>query len=294
MRKKYYRRKEYAYFNDISGAVSGILLLGALYFSSLYFLKKEWFWFQVNHYIFPTLGVLAIAVGAYIFFLFQKSKRQRRHFEKILQQITERDFENNLNRFIDGYGKADKTNSWEHGGYTFDWEQLKYFREQLIQNKIDISTKDHGELTELLRYFIDKKEKTYMSEFLQTKTVHNLSELSERGDDFELLVVRLYDAMGYASKRIGGHGDQGGDVLASKNGENILIQAKCYQGTVGNEAVQQAATARLHYGCTRSVVVTTSSFTHEAIALAKSNSVELIDGKELKQKLLKHLGEMWQ
>ena len=292
--RKYRGQEEGVALSEIIGILWWLFVLIALYFGVIYKMNQEKFWREMNHYVLPALGVVVFIFAVYIFYLYQSKKKKEHRFENVLQQITQTSFESSINSFIDRFGKEGKVNSWEYRGYAFDWKRLDDFRENANQNKVDISTKDYRELTAVLRHFIDKKEKSFLNEGIETKVAHSLSDLSKRGDDFEHLVVRLYDAMGYASKRIGGHGDQGGDVLASKNGENILIQAKCYQGTVGNAAVQQAVGAKSYYGCTRSVVITTSSFTSEAVALAKSNSVELIDGKLLKQRLLEYLGEMWQ
>ncbi len=172
-------------------------------------------------------------------------------------------------------------------------ERLRDFRDTAIKNRIEISSEDNLELIAILKYFIDEKDRRYMSEGLGSNISNKFSNLNKSGDDFENLIVRLYNVMGYSSKRIGGHGDQGGDVIANKDGESLLIQAKDYTSSVGNAAVQQAVAARLHYGCTKAIVVTQSHFTSEAIELAKSNSVELIDGDLLKQKLLEYLKERW-
>ena len=61
-----------------------------------------------------------------------------------------------------------------------------------------------------------------------------------------------------------------------------MIQAKQYrQGAVGNEAVQQALGARDFYGASQAWVVTTSSFTRDAVDLAFRAGVVLIDGSRL-------------
>jgi Restriction endonuclease len=63
-------------------------------------------------------------------------------------------------------------------------------------------------------------------------------------------------------------GDQGADLIAKKNGRTIIIQAKCYQGTVGNKAVQEVISALAYYGGDEGWVVTNSFFTPSAKALA--------------------------
>jgi restriction system protein len=63
----------------------------------------------------------------------------------------------------------------------------------------------------------------------------------------------------------------------------ILIQAKRYQGAVGNRAVQEVISAVAYYGGDEGWVITNSSFTPSAKALAQKSNVRLIDGRKLKQ-----------
>ncbi|HAS84832.1 MAG TPA: hypothetical protein DCS23_02015 [Candidatus Yonathbacteria bacterium] len=293
MYKRRYRRKENEEDGFLRG-VAGLFVFGIAYLIFVYYVDTNRFWFEMNHYVFPALAVLVLAVGAYMFYIFKRRENTKRHLDSILEQIANTGFESSVNSFIDQFGKEGKIKPWEYRGYKFEWKRLDDFRDNANKKNITISTKDYGELSVILRHFIDKKENRYLNESIGTKAVHNMSELSKSGIEFENLVARLYSAMGYASKRVGGSGDQGADVIANKNGESILIQAKCYQDPVDNKAVQQAVAGRVHYGCTRAVVITTSYFTQGAIALAKSNSVELIDGGLLKRKLAEHLHEAWQ
>jgi HJR/Mrr/RecB family endonuclease len=113
------------------------------------------------------------------------------------------------------------------------------------------------------------------------------------GSDFENLLYRMFVAMGYAVQKIGKVGDQGGDLVANVSGQRILIQAKRYTGAVGNGAVQEAVAAQRFYDCNRAMVVTNSSFTREAIELAKVDDVELVGGGKLSEMLLQYLKESW-
>jgi hypothetical protein len=71
-------------------------------------------------------------------------------------------------------------------------------------------------------------------------------------------------------------GDQGADIIV-RYGRTIVVQAKCYQQTVGNDAVQQAHAAKTHYGAEEAWVVTNSRFTRSARELSTSTGVRLID-----------------
>jgi restriction endonuclease len=102
------------------------------------------------------------------------------------------------------------------------------------------------------------------------------------GVDFEVYVAKLLKEVGYDVVGTPASGDQGADLIARRNGRTIAIQAKRYSGTVGNGAVQEIVGALRFYGADEGLVVTTSTFTASARALAHANSVRLIDGHDLK------------
>jgi hypothetical protein len=105
------------------------------------------------------------------------------------------------------------------------------------------------------------------------------------GLDFEKFVAELFTKMGYSAEVTKASGDQGIDVIASKNGSSIGIQAKCYSGSVGNSAIQEVVAGKTHYKLDKALVVTNSFFTESAQQLAQSNSVILWDRNILKQKI---------
>lgn len=111
---------------------------------------------------------------------------------------------------------------------------------------------------------------------------------SMSGDEFEHVVCRLFQAMGYSARVTKQSGDQGIDVVAKRGIEIIGIQAKCYSSTVGNSAVQEAVAGRAYYGCNKSMVITNSTFTSSAVNLAFSNDVVLWDRDMLGKKLSEH------
>ena len=79
-------------------------------------------------------------------------------------------------------------------------------------------------------------------------------------------------------------GDQGADLIARRNGQTIVIQAKRYQGSVGNRAVQEVVGAINFYGADEGWVITSGTFTSSAKALAQRNNIRLIDGHALQNR----------
>jgi restriction system protein len=64
-------------------------------------------------------------------------------------------------------------------------------------------------------------------------------------------------------------GDFGADLLLKRRDEKVAIQAKCYSGSVGVDAVQQALAGKEFYRCRHAMVVTNSKFTKNAVEFAK-------------------------
>lgn len=101
------------------------------------------------------------------------------------------------------------------------------------------------------------------------------------GVEFENYVANLLKLDGYNVSGTPATGDQGGDLIASKDNKVNIIQVKRYSGVVGNKAVQEVVAAKNYYNGDAAVVVTNSSFTISAKSLAKRNNVILIDKTSL-------------
>ena len=102
------------------------------------------------------------------------------------------------------------------------------------------------------------------------------------GYEFEDYLKRMFELLGYTAVQTPTTGDQGADLILSKEDEKIVVQAKKYEGKVSNNAVQEIAAAKNHYDADKAMVVTNSSFTKSAMELALSNDVELWDGTKLR------------
>jgi hypothetical protein len=108
------------------------------------------------------------------------------------------------------------------------------------------------------------------------KHMSNVDFNTMSGIDFENYIAAQLKDAGYNVSGTPVTGDQGADLIASKNNKVFVIQAKRYSSTVGNEAIQQVVAARNYYKGDVAAVITNSSFTPSAITLAKQNDVILI------------------
>ena len=105
------------------------------------------------------------------------------------------------------------------------------------------------------------------------------------GIEFEEFLCDYFNNHGYECKTTKTSGDQGVDLIATRHGTTLAIQAKCYEGTVGNHAIMEVVAGTKFYNADQSMVITNSTFTKSAIELAKTNGVILWDRQVLIEKL---------
>ncbi len=97
------------------------------------------------------------------------------------------------------------------------------------------------------------------------------------GTTFEHFTAEVLRANGYRVEHVGQTADYGADLIITNQSGRAVVQVKRYSGSVGVDAVREAAAARPHYGTDRAIVLTNSFFTPNAVALARSNAVDLWD-----------------
>ncbi|WP_282156344.1 restriction endonuclease [Cytobacillus gottheilii] len=107
------------------------------------------------------------------------------------------------------------------------------------------------------------------------------------GRRFEEYLQALLRGKGYSVQLTPASGDYGADLVITKNGEKIIVQAKRYKKNVGVKAVQEIASAKNYYKADQCWVITNSFFTEPARKLANTNQVRLIDRKQLMDWMLK-------
>lgn len=71
--------------------------------------------------------------------------------------------------------------------------------------------------------------------------------------------------------------DFGVDILANDGKASIAVQCKLYSDPVGVHAIQEVVSGKCYYKCDKSAVITNSTFTPQAIELAKSTETILWD-----------------
>ena len=108
----------------------------------------------------------------------------------------------------------------------------------------------------------------------------------------DLLHRMGYGATRAALQRVGGSGDGGIDGIISldKLGlEKVLVQAKRWQDVVGRPEIQGFYGALAGQRASKGVFITTSRYTEQAVAFARSvEGIVLVDGTRLAELMIDH------
>jgi restriction system protein len=124
----------------------------------------------------------------------------------------------------------------------------------------------------IVTIYIKAQKNTHSMKAVQQSDIDAMT-----GEKFERYVGALLQSQGFKPVYTNKSGDFGVDIVATKKGISIAVQCKRMQSAVGEAAIQQAVAGMLHYKCNKSMVVTNSTFTRHAKALALSNHCDLVD-----------------
>ena len=101
------------------------------------------------------------------------------------------------------------------------------------------------------------------------------------GIEFEEFLKVWFEKKGYRAELTPPSNDYGADLLLYKRilgkKELTVVQAKCHHSNIGIKAVQEVIGAMDYYKADKGIVVTNQHFSPNAVQLAKSRDVKLID-----------------
>lgn len=101
--------------------------------------------------------------------------------------------------------------------------------------------------------------------------------------DYEIYCKNLLEQNGWNARITKGSGDQGIDIIATRDGTKAVFQCKKYTAPVGNKAVQEIISGRIFEKADIAVVISNASFTASAQELANAANVLLLHHSELKK-----------
>lgn len=101
--------------------------------------------------------------------------------------------------------------------------------------------------------------------------------------EYEEYCAELLRQAGWNADVTTASGDQGADVIASKQGITLIIQCKLYSKPVSNKAVQEVNAAKIFYHAYYAAVVSNADYTTSARQLASSVKVTLLHHENLQK-----------
>lgn len=116
--------------------------------------------------------------------------------------------------------------------------------------------------------------------------------------EFEIIIEKLYSAMGFKTELTKCTRDGGSDIIAKKNKpgnqECLRIECKKYTASIGIKIIRELLGVVTSEKVNKGVIVTTSHFTKPTISFVHENPrIELISGSQLVLLLNEFLGPTW-
>ena len=152
----------------------------------------------------------------------------------------------------------------------------------------------HKDIENLILNYCEKDGNYFVERKNINKPNENAVDISSlSGTDFELVVQRLLKKEGFENVvKIGGAGDLGVDIIASKHKgdklEHYIFQCKRWFANVGSDPIQRLYAERNRRGLDYAVCITTSGYTRDGKKVAKDLDIEIVDGYNLMLRLDKH------
>lgn len=98
------------------------------------------------------------------------------------------------------------------------------------------------------------------------------------GNDFEEFLYCLFLNLGVDVTKTPKSHDYGADLILNINNIKIVVQSKLYlKHSVGASAVQEVFSSTKYYNASYGIVITNSHFSKNAINLAESTNIKLLD-----------------
>ena len=211
------------------------------------------------------------------------------HYKNIKLNELEKIFKNiekDYSKFIEHYVKY-------FGESATERENFIFFMNFLEEKNLLLPTTGTGQTlqikktaTDITKYIKKQKLDVFERQLEPDTQIFSIQEIDfMTGKEFENAMNKIFSRQGYKAITTVYSNDQGADLILEKFGKKIVVQAKRYTGHVPNKAIQEVVAAKQHYKCDEAWLVTNSSLTRQAKALAKSNKVKTIEREELKKML---------
>lgn len=99
---------------------------------------------------------------------------------------------------------------------------------------------------------------------------------SLKGTKFERALARLYTKMGYSVSQTKGSGDEGIDLILSKEGKKTAVQCKGHKKSIGVSAVRDLYGAMMHFGADSAILACPAGFTKGVRKFVINKPIQLL------------------
>jgi hypothetical protein len=105
--------------------------------------------------------------------------------------------------------------------------------------------------------------------------------MSLGGVAFENELAAVYRTLGYGVETTKATGDQGIDLILTKNGATVLVQCKGHRRPIGVGAIRDLYGTLIHHKADRAVLACPAGFTQGVIDFVEGKPIDLISAREL-------------
>jgi restriction system protein len=129
--------------------------------------------------------------------------------------------------------------------------------------------------------FLRRRKREGLVANVQSRSADALNDMSSK--EFELLVGEAFRLQGYSVTEQGGSQADGGvDLVLRKGNESFLVQCKQWKAfKVDVRVVRELYGVMAARGAAGGFVITSGSFTADAVSFAEGRNVRLVDGQKL-------------
>jgi len=104
---------------------------------------------------------------------------------------------------------------------------------------------------------------------------------SLRGTKCEQALAGLYKKMGYSVRKTKASGDEGIDLILSKDGKTTIVQCKGHEKPIGVHAVRELYGTMMHHRADSAVLACPAGFTQGTVQFARNKPIRLVSASEL-------------
>jgi len=169
--------------------------------------------------------------------------------------------------------------------HTDKWEKEKFY---IASSVIPAKLRSKGVPQNLIdRLQVSTLQRLIEAEAALTKATTTSGEMqrlpASTGAEYEQYCAEILRKAGWKARVTAATGDQGADIVAERHGRRVILQCKLYSKPVGNKAVQEVVSAKIHEQADEAVVVSNTTFTKSARQLANTTGARLLHHDELSE-----------